>query len=68
MRETLKAKLSELADLRTIRLSPDEEHGDEQFLSKVENLSRSLIDLSQKVQTQKLLNCLIICIIFNKGI
>lgn len=48
----MKAKQSELVDLRERRLTPDEEHRDEQFLSKVQNLTQSLTDLSQQVDTE----------------
>lgn len=50
----MKAKFTELTELGKRRLTTDEEDRDKDFLSKVQNLSQSLTDLSQQVQTQKL--------------
>lgn len=50
----MKAKFTELTELGKRRLTTDEEDRDKDFLSKVQNLSKSLTDLSQQVQTQKL--------------
>lgn len=50
----MKAKFTELTELGKRRLTTDEEDRDKDFLSKAQNLSQSLTELSQQVLRHKL--------------